>query len=286
MGARRRQYTICPVLVLLVLLSFMFGSLALSQEMYKVAVLPEYLPIELWQRFHPILMYLEDVIRARFELVIASSFEGHISLVKEGRVQFFYHNPYVFVQVWDYCSPLTITKQNKGAIESKGVIIARKDSHIEGITSLRGKRISVASTYSAGGFIAPKLLLEQNGLSDADVFIVEAKGNQQENVLHDVLDRRAEAGFVNEAVLKRIESKGSLSPGRMQDLSILAYTEAVPNWVFCANKTLPMNIQEKVQKTLLNIPPDHPVLTDAQIEGFARVPVGFLDRYRAKTGRQ
>ncbi|RLB04760.1 MAG: hypothetical protein DRG50_08340 [Deltaproteobacteria bacterium] len=255
----------------------------LAGEIYKVAVLPEYLPIETWQRFHPLITYLEDISGIRFELIIPRTFRHHIKLVKKAEVDFSYQNPYVFLEVWKYSFPLTLTEKGKGEIEFRGVIITRQDSGINKIEDLKGKRVSIVSSYSAGGFIAQKTLLREMGMDVyTNLSIIETKDNRQENVIFDVILKKADAGFVAEETLERIESKGALSPGKMKELKVIAYTAGIPNWVFSANKKLPIYIHKKVQKILLNIPPGHPVLKAAKIRRFITIPVNYLEEYRAK----
>lgn len=257
--------------------------LAKQNYNYKVAVLPEYLPIEIWQRLHPLMTYLEDSLGVRFELLIPRSFEQHIEMVKKGEADFSYQNPYVFLEIWEYSSPLTITEKGKGEIESRGVIITRHDSKINTIENLRRKKISVVSPYSAGGFVAQKAFLGERGIDvKSELSIIEAKGNKQENVIFDVLLQRTDAGFIEEEAVGRIESKGILSPGKIQEIKIIAYVEGIPNWIFSGNKKLPLNERKSVQKTLLNIPLDHPVLRTAKIRRFVPVRIDYLVGYRSK----
>ncbi|MBW2040263.1 MAG: phosphate/phosphite/phosphonate ABC transporter substrate-binding protein [Deltaproteobacteria bacterium] len=273
---------------LMIFISFLFLLIGrpqplLAKEIYKVAFLPEYLPIEMWQRFNPLMTYLGDTLGVRFELIIPRNFEHHIELVKKGGVDFFYQNPYVFLEVWETSSPLTLTeKGKKWGIEFRGVIITRKASGINKIEDLKGKKVSIVSLHSAGGFIAQKVLLRGRLDVYADLSIVEAKGNKQENVIFDVILKRADAGFVAEEVLGRIESKGLLSPGEVQEIKVIAYTDYIPNWVFSANKELPAEVKKMVQEALLNIPLGHPVLKAAKIRRFAPIPANYLEEYRAK----
>ena len=275
-------------ILFVIFISFAFSQLVcrrpmVAQQIYKVAVLPEYLAIEMWQRLQPLMTYLEDTSGVRFELIIPRSFEQHIEMVRKERVDFSYQNPYVFLQVWENSSPLTLTENRKGMLEFRGLIITRRDSGINGIEGLRGKKVSIVSLHSAGGFIAQKIFLQNRGLDvHADLSIVETSGNRQENVIFDVVLKRTHAGFVGEEVFGRIESKGLLSPGALREIKVIAYTKGIPNWVFSARKNLPLKVKKMVQETLLNIPFGHQVLKTAKIRRFAPIAVNHLQAYRAK----
>jgi phosphonate transport system substrate-binding protein len=283
-GMGKKGIFIFLVIIILVTFPSIVGQKALlAKENYKVAVLPEYLPIEIWQRLHPLMTYLEDSLGVRFELLIPRSIEQHIEMVKKEEVDFSYQNPFVFLEIWEYSSPLTITEKGKGETEARGIIITRNDSRIKTIEDLKGKTVSVVSPYSAGGFVAQKVLLRKRGIDvSSELLIIEAQGNKQENVIFDVLLKRADAGFIEEEAVGRIESKGLLSPGKIQEIKIIAYAEGTPNWIFSGNKNLPLKERRNVQKTLLNIPLDHSVLRSAKIRRFAPVTIDYLVGYRSK----
>jgi len=277
-GVGRRLLTSALVLCLLA------GPASLmAQPAYHVAVSPEYLPIELWQRFNPLILYLEAAIRARFELLVPRSVEELIDLVKKREVAFSYQNPYVLVLTWEASVPLALTVGAHGATESRSVIIVRKNSGIIRLNQLKGGRVSVGSLYSAGGFIEPRILMSGQGVDvERDMTVVVAKGNKQETVLHDVLDGQAEAGFVDEEVLNRVESKGVLSPGQLQELTILAHTPSYPNWIFSAVNTVPDNMKKRMTEALLKVSHHKAVVDAARIQGFVPVPDTYLENYRKR----
>ncbi len=281
---RKRLLIVLVIFIFSIFSHVVFQQPLLAEETYKIAVVPEYLRIEMWQRLNPLMTYLEDTLGVRFELVIPRSFEQHIEMVKRGEVDFSYQNPYVFIEVWEASSPLTLTEKGKeGGVESRGIIITRKDSGIKKIEDLKGKKISVVSLHSAGGFIAQRIFLAERGLVIyVDFTIVEAKENKAESVVFDVIQKKADAGFISGETLGRIESKGLLSPGETKDIQIIAHTEGTPNWVFSANKKLPAKAKKMVQEALLNIPVGHPVLRTNNIRRFVPVPANYLEQYQKK----
>ena len=150
---------------------------------------------------------------------------------------------------------------------------------------LRGKTLCVASTHEASGFVIVRRALESYGLKTGqDVTVIEAKGNKQQNVLHEVLDGKADAGVIDEDMLGGIESGGLLAPGQVKDLVVVGRTDKTPNWVFCADKGLPKKLSTRVRTALVNIPAGGSVLGAARIEGFVAAPLDYLENFRASVG--
>ena len=119
---------------------------ASAGETCKVAVLPEYLEIIIYNRYSRLMSYLESKVGVPFELVIPRNFKEHIEMVNNGDVTFSYQNPCVFLKLRSLCQPLVLTeKTKKWGTESRGVIIANKNSGIKNIDDLEGKRISIVS---------------------------------------------------------------------------------------------------------------------------------------------
>ena len=175
-----------------------------------------------------------------------------------------------------------MVRRGKGGVTFRGVIIVRKDSGIEGVRDLIGKKVSIVSVHSAGGFMAQRALLKEKGIDVySDLFLTEARDNKEENVILEVVKRRADAGFVGE------EALGRTSKEDRDVLKVIAYTEEIPNWVFGAHKSVPMGVRKKVKEALLGIPMGDPTLQAAEVEAFVEIPQGLLERYwREVEGRR
>ena len=67
----------------------------------KVAILPLYSAITLFERFDPMMRYLSRKTGYEFKLVIPKDFEDFFDIVKQGKVEFSYSNPYIYIQLAD-----------------------------------------------------------------------------------------------------------------------------------------------------------------------------------------
>jgi phosphonate transport system substrate-binding protein len=237
----------------------------------KVAVLPLYSAITLYNRYEPLMRYLSQKTGYEFKLVVPRDFDDFVDVVKSGAVDFSYQNPYIFSLIDREVDlrPLVTTigedspseEGMEGGESFRGVIITRADSVIRHINGLKNKKVLITSPKSAGGFLSQKLFLLRNGIDvEKDMRIIDAK--RQENVILGVYRGEADAGFVRESAL--VVWKEAVD---MKRIRVLARTEPLPNWPFALCRNTDPSLVKTVTRLLTELR-DREVLKAARIRGF------------------
>ncbi len=236
----------------------------------KVAMLPLYSAITMYDRYESLMRYLSKKTGYEFKLVIPKDFEDFKRMVKSGKVHFSYQNPYVFALIDREVDikPLVITVGEDcidegicGGDRFRGVIITRYDSDIIDIDDLKGKKIMIVSLTSAGGYLSQKIFLNRKGIDvERDVRIIDAK--RQENVILGVYRGKADAGFIRESAL--VVWKEEID---MKRIRVLARTDYLPNWPFASIGNANQALTQKVRRLLIELN-DANVLNAARIKGF------------------
>ncbi len=250
-----------------------------SKKSIKVAILPLYSAITLFDRFDPLMRYLTKKTGYEFKLVIPRDFEDFFDTVARGDVQFSYSNPYIYIQLADrgflYAFANTVIQDSGDNF--RGIIITHKSSPIRTLDDLRGRNVMVVSYKSAGGFLAQKLLLSENGI---DVFsdLRLEEGKRQEEVILNVYRKAVDAGFVRETALDVLKEEIDLGAIR-----IIARTPYIANWPFAAAHSTDRWIVEAVRRNLLELR-EKSVLSAAKIEAFKPAGDGDFDNLRKRIG--
>lgn len=229
----------------------------------KVAILPLYSAITLFDRFDPLMRYLSRKTGFEFKLVIPKDFEDFFDMVKRGDVEYSYSNPYIYTQLADqgYLKAITNTIKPPTGDIFRGIIITHADSDMSTISDLKGKDVMIVSPRSAGGYLAQKLFLLENGIDvDKDLHLID--GKRQEQVILNVYRKKVDAGFVRESALRVLKEELDLSK-----IKVLATTPYIPNWPFASTRKAAPETTMVVQRSLLKLT-DGDVLSAAQIDGF------------------
>ena len=236
----------------------------------RVAILPLYSAITLYDRFDPLMRYLTKQTGREFKLVIPKDFEDFFATIERGEADFSYSNPYIYIQLANRgllkAFANTVLKESGDIF--RGIIITHADSAIQTLEDLKGKKVMVVSFRSAAGFLAQKLFLAESGIDvyrDLDL----TEGKRQEEVILNVYRKTADAGFVRESALDVLREEIDL--GRIR---VLARTPYIPNWPFAATKRADKELTQLVQESLTDLR-DPMVLNPARIQGFK--PAGNRD---------
>lgn len=237
--------------------------LVYGKNTVKVAILPLYSAITLFDRFDPLMRYLTNQTGHEFKLVIPRDFEDFFDIIKRGQAEFSYSNPYIYIQLAEggHLSAFATTVMRSSGDIFRGIIITHRESAIRTIEDLKGKNVMVVSYKSAGGFLAQKLFLLGHGI---DVFkdLKLREGKRQEEVILNVYRKAVDAGFVRESALDVLKEEIDLGKIR-----IVATTEYIANWPFAATKSAGSAMTGLVRKSLLELD-DRNVLSAAEIARF------------------
>lgn len=241
----------------------------------RVAILPLYSAITLFDRFDPLMRYLSRKTGYEFKLVIPKDFEDFADIVRKGAVDFSYSNPYIYIQLADkgFLTAFATTVLKESGDIFRGIIITHRDSPIRTLNDLKGKRVMVVSFKSAGGFLAQKLFLYENKIDVLrDLTLIE--GKRQEEVILNVYRKKVDAGFVRESALDVLKEEIDL-----EKLRILVNTPYIANWPFAATRNTDSKIIAMVQSSLLGLK-ENSVLSPAHITRFKAASNNDFDTLR------
>lgn len=240
-----------------------------GKKTIRVAILPLYSAITIYDRYEPLMRYLSDKTGYEFKLIIPEDFEDFVNIVKNKKVDFSYQNPYIFAMIDKETDikPLVttigedITDKTESGNKFRGVIITRVDGPIQKVKDLKNKKVMITSFKSAGGYLSQKLFLKQFGIdTERDMKLIDAK--KQENVILGVYRGEADAGFVRESAL--MVWKDIVD---MKKIKVLAKTTALPNWPFVAVRNQESQLAKDVKRYLIELKDEY-VLNSAKIRGF------------------
>src|SRR5574341_274885 len=269
------------VVMMVALLAVVGMVVADASAEIKLGILPRLSAVELHGMFSPLAEYLSAETGEKVSLVIPKDFDAFKASVKAGQVDLGFANSLVYVQLKKDAAidPLAVSAEKKAGTKFRGVIIARKDSGIEKVQDLKGKKLIFVEADSAAGYVFQMLLLSKAGLDVHKDFTTLPFAKKHDNVTMAVFNKAADAGGIREDDLDKMKDKVDLS-----QIKIVAYTDYFPNWPIFAMSKLNKGTAAKVQTALLKLKPNNAesekILGAAKLAGFAAVTDKDYDQLR------
>jgi phosphonate transport system substrate-binding protein len=208
-----------------------------------------YLPAtELVQRFTPLAEYLTKKLDQPVQIEIAKDYKTHIDNAGNEKSDIAFMGPASYVKMVKLygMKPLLARLEINGKPTFQGIIIVRKDSSINTLKDLKGKRFAFADPESTMGHHVPRYVLLNAGieLKDLSSHIFLANHN---NIALGVLIGDYDAGAVKEDVFYVFENRG---------LRELARTPEISEHVFIAGSTLPSQKVSALREALYHLKDD------------------------------
>lgn len=184
-------------------------------------------------------------IRAKVEVRIYPTYENGITAITSGQADFSRLGPvsYVNAKARNPAIQILAVEAFEGKKQFEGVVIVRKDSPIQSVADLKGKRIAFGEPGSTTGRYIPQAAMAKAGLHAKDLAGYEYLG-RHDKVAFAVASGSHDAGTTNMKTYKKYaESKGLRDIARFP-----APTQA---WV--ARPNLPPQLFQALRQALLEL---------------------------------
>lgn len=206
---------------------------------------------EMYRKFMPMLEAVqEDAGRlmtreVEVELRIFRSYEEGIAALATGKVDFVRFGPasYVLAKQRNKNVRLIAMEQKKGKTRFKGLIVARKDSGIESLADLKGKRFAFGDQNSTIGRYLAQEQLVNAGLFSRNLSGYEFLG-RHDKVARAVQLGDFDAGSLKESTFKKMNEDGSL-------VVIQAFDNVTKPWI--AREGLGADVRSALTQTLISL---------------------------------
>ncbi|MEK6698234.1 MAG: phosphate/phosphite/phosphonate ABC transporter substrate-binding protein [Nitrospirota bacterium] len=248
----------------------------------RFGILPRLSTMEMTSMFTPLADYLTKETGEKVSLVIPNDFDTFKSMAKAGQMDLLFANSIVYIQLkrdMPAIAPLALAAEAKAGTRFRGIIITRKDSGIEKLQDLKGKKLIFVDKDSAAGYIFQMLLLSKAGLVVQKDFITLPFAKKHDSVTLAVFNKAADAGGIREDDLDKMKERVDIS-----QLRIVGYSDFFPNWPMFAASGLGREAAEKIKNALLRLKPNDPraeqILGSAKLAGFTTIADSDYDQLR------
>ena len=209
-----------------------------------------------------------------------------VEQVKEGKVDFFYTNSAMYVELNRFHNAQAIAtlvnQVNSQPLDQWGAaVIVRRDSSINSLSDLKGKDFMCRGIMAFGGWLMAKRLFVDNGMDpEKDLKSLRSTATH-DNVVWAVYNGAVDAGSVRTGTLEQMAQDGKI---KLEDFRIIHQmsdkfplvhsTQLYPEYPMAASAHVPQNVRTEVAQALLALSPSDAALTSAGIAGWKK-PVDY-----------
>ncbi|MDT8443461.1 MAG: phosphate/phosphite/phosphonate ABC transporter substrate-binding protein [Desulfuromonadales bacterium] len=217
------------------------------------------------QRFRPLTAYLEQQLGRPCEAVPVDTQELE-SRFAAGEFTFTHGNSLLYIILRENHGLQLIATEKRGQFGSRtaGAIIVRRDSPIQTLQDLKGKRMVFGPQLAPTGYLAQYDLMLQAGFDperELEYYAIPHGAYKHEKVIYGVYFGDYDAAAAPILDLEMMIREGRVSA---DDFRVLAQSEIIPYCTFGAAQGVDAELVEKFRKALLDLTPETTVKIDGQ----------------------
>jgi phosphonate transport system substrate-binding protein len=244
-----------PVLkVLLLIVSLLVARPFLTdlraEEVLKMAVFPRKPVLETKKAFDPLVQYLSSGIGRRVELSVFKDFESFWSGIKNREYDLVHYNQYHYIKSHKELGyDVILMNEEFGSTKVNAAIVIRKDSGINTLADLKGRKIVFGGGKQAmQSYIGATQILRKAGLKAGDY--TEEMSINPPNAALAVFNHLADAAGIGEVILSLSSVKERVNTDQ---LKVLARGEDLPMLCWGVKKELDRGLVAQIQKEMVGL---------------------------------
>jgi len=213
-------------------------------EGYTVAFDLRISPLEDARQYLPLIEYLEGETGLPFRLDIRTSSNALQQGYLDGEIDFAILGAGSYLSLLDKTPVLPLVRglNAEGEPGYRSYLVTLPDSPLQGISSLRDRRLAFGSDTSTPGYLIPRIMLNQAGLSLEDLAGYEFAGSHRA-CAEAVIQRKADACGLQDNLARQLIEAGQLRA--------LAISEVFPSSGIFVHPRVPPSVRSAVRNALV-----------------------------------
>ncbi len=245
----RRHGAVLLILSVLVAGILSGSAFAAAQEL-KFGFTPVLSEAEMRAEFDPLMTYLTEAIGQKVVLYIAKNYGDLRTQMEAGTVDIGSFSPFAYVDA-TRGGKIRIIAQSilEGSATYRGLIVARKESGLKTVADLEGKRFAFVDPKSASGYVYPRAMLIEKGVTPEKFFKETIFAGGHDKVIAAILERKTDAGAIYDGALGVAKAKGVAT----DQLTVLSSTDPIPHDAIAVRVGVDNALSMKIRTALVDL---------------------------------
>ena len=216
-----------------------------ADPVIKFGVIPRDNPRIAYEKYQPLIDYLNEVTPHRFELVLFKSYEETVDALGQGRLDMAFLGPLTYLEARKKYAAHAVLRSvtEDGSATYQSAVVTRNDSQVMSLADLKGKSFAFAAMRSTSGNLFPRYMLAEADIHLKD-FTRYMNFNYHDSVVKRLLRGEYDAGTVRKSVADKFLPAG---------LKIIKTSEPIPTGPLVVGPDAKYSVVKDVRKALLQL---------------------------------
>ncbi len=202
-------------------------------------------------RYEPLAKYLSNKMGLRVTFIYLDNYSEVCDRFIYNKLDAAFFGSFSYVLTHAKASVEPVARPDcHGVSTYKGLIIVRKDSSINNIADMKGKRLALVHQATYAGYLYPLYYFKECGVMDLKKYFSKVIfTGRHDKAIFAVLSGEADIAASKDSVYERSVKE---NPQLEKELVILSASGPVPSNTLCVSKNLNPELKNKLRNILLN----------------------------------
>ncbi|MEW6427590.1 MAG: phosphate/phosphite/phosphonate ABC transporter substrate-binding protein [Thermodesulfobacteriota bacterium] len=219
----------------------------------RVVLIPERNAYEQRSQFSHITNFLSEKLGQNVYLEVMPDYEAAMASLASGQADIGFLGGLSYLEARDRGNVVALVRPiwTSGEATCRAYVVARRDSGIADVASMRGKKLILGSRHSFSAWLFPLYYLANSGVGRVDGYFSSVSfDNAQDTILWSVFMRENDVGAVKSCIFDRMTVE---SPAIRQEVAIVARSSPVPANCLAVRASMPQEMQDRLQFLLTSM---------------------------------
>ncbi len=219
----------------------------------RLVVAPERNAFDLQRQYRPVVAFLAAATGLDVFLDVLPDYTSAGDMLADRRADGGFIGGYAYLEArrQGVAEPLARPVWRSGRASCRGCLVVRRDSGIENVAAMRGKRLVLTGPGCTTGYFFPFFYFANSGISSPQRYFSEILlAGGHDAALWSVFTGETDVGAVKDEVLRRMQERYPAIAGSMQ---VVARSSEIPSVCFVAGPSMPEDLRSRLRFLLLEM---------------------------------
>ncbi|HST23457.1 MAG TPA: putative selenate ABC transporter substrate-binding protein [Blastocatellia bacterium] len=219
----------------------------------RLSMIPTTDPGKVIRESQPLVEYLEREVGGKVDMTVPTNYAAVVEAIANDQVDIAYLGGFTYVQASKRAGVVPLVQRERDR-NFHSLFITQKDSGINSLADLKGRKFAFGDVNSTSGHLMPEYFMREAGVDLAVISGAIYSGGHDATALA-VANKKVDAGALDETVFQRMVSENKLDSTQVR---VFYTTPPFFDYIWVARKSLDPKVAEAFSAAMLKLDGNEP----------------------------